>query len=80
MDLISHGSALYEQFLTQSENSIELKFTRDDPDPKLSFSKEVYEDLTDYFLAFLAARLMRAWNANQRVPHELTVSIRVEAL
>jgi hypothetical protein len=54
---------LYEQFLEQPENTIALEFVRDE-EPERGFSEETYEQLYDSFLAFLAARSHRWFDAN----------------
>lgn len=70
---------LFEQFVTQPENTVWLQYVRDE-EPGLGFSQETFEQLNDAFLAFLAARGQR-WFAEHPPTQGMTrmnVSIRVE--
>lgn len=69
---------LFEQFATHTENTISVEFVRDEQ-PGLGFSPEIYEQLNDCFLAFLAARGQQWFDENPgRGMTKLSVSIRVE--
>jgi hypothetical protein len=75
---MNNREQLFEQFVTQPENTISLEFVRDE-EPGRSFSPETHEQLNDAFLAFVAARSQR-WFAEHpgKGMTRLSVSIRVE--
>jgi hypothetical protein len=78
-DFPPYRQTLHEHYLDHAENTVGIEFTSDhDRDPNMSFSTDVYEELIDQMLAFVAARVMQSWKQTGVAARHLRVDIRVE--
>jgi hypothetical protein len=74
-----YRKVLLDHYLDQPENTVGIEFSRDhDHDPETSFSTDVYEELVDQLLAFVASRVMRHYNHRGRAAKRMRIDIRAE--